>query len=518
VTTACNAVDACHTAACIPDGGCLQTPVANGTSCEDGNVCNGTDACQAGTCTHSGALTCTGDACHTAACSPTQGCVLTAVANGTSCNDANACNGTDACQAGTCTHSGAPNCDDSNLCTSDSCDPTTGCKHTAITCNDGYSCTVDTCSPSTGCVFTADDTKCTTTPACMLGFCSPGNGDPTTGCFFFADNSTCTASSCAYGYCDPTLGCSKVAPQDTCDDHSPGTVDTCNANTGCQHSAVPCAKAPIYEIGALSSDGGAEIIGLQVYATLDSTAGNSTSNQVATNCNSASTGYDQFFGVTILNYTSFHADTTTVLPDGGKTVFDSLLYLRDSTCGASAGAQLVCDDDFTGTQSSFDVNLNPGQYYLVLDGYSTSATGRYVLNMQIHDNDICAYAKDLGTGGTYTGDSSFMVNDYQSSASGMCVGKGGGGDAVFKVTAPAGKTKLHLSTLGSVADTVVYVRTGTCTGTELGCNDDAFDSHNNAKGLYSDLTVNVTAGTTYFVFVDSWAAGEGPFVLNATFQ
>jgi hypothetical protein len=41
-------------------------------------------------------------------------------------------------------------CDDSDLCTTDTCDPNTGCLNTEIDCDDGNACTDDSCDPNTG--------------------------------------------------------------------------------------------------------------------------------------------------------------------------------------------------------------------------------------------------------------------------------------------------------------------------------------------------------------------------------
>jgi len=69
---------------------------------------------------------------------------------GPACNDGNACTTNDMCVGGVCTGGAPPNCDDTNVCTSDSCDTVMGCVHTNLTgnaCDDGDDCTVsDMCS------------------------------------------------------------------------------------------------------------------------------------------------------------------------------------------------------------------------------------------------------------------------------------------------------------------------------------------------------------------------------------
>jgi cysteine-rich repeat protein len=67
-------------------------------------------------------------------CSPT----CQPAAAGTPCSDNNACTVSDQCDgSSTCVPGSAANCDDANVCTTDSCDPATGCVHT---CNTGVTC------------------------------------------------------------------------------------------------------------------------------------------------------------------------------------------------------------------------------------------------------------------------------------------------------------------------------------------------------------------------------------------
>lgn len=126
------------------------------------------------------------------------------------------------------------NCDDSNLCTTDSCDPGAGgCVYAPIDCSDDDLCTVDACVPSTG--------QCVSTPlACGEGeFCDPGSGecyDPCSGVICEPLDQCHLAGTCFAGTCnDP------IAPDGTaCDDGDPFTTgDVCTAGT-CQGTEVTC--------------------------------------------------------------------------------------------------------------------------------------------------------------------------------------------------------------------------------------------------------------------------------------
>jgi hypothetical protein len=117
-------------------------PVSNCTinsDCSDNNVCNGIETCVATVCQPGTALNCDDlNVCTTDSCSPTLGCQN---ANNTiACNDANACTSGDVCAVGLCAGI-AISCDDGVACTADSCNTGTGCQHVS-TCTGGQTCNV----------------------------------------------------------------------------------------------------------------------------------------------------------------------------------------------------------------------------------------------------------------------------------------------------------------------------------------------------------------------------------------
>ena len=62
--------------------------------------------------------------------------------NATVCSDGNMCNGIETCNvtSGVCEQGPALDCDDNNLCTTDTCDVVTGCIHTPIGCGVNEAC------------------------------------------------------------------------------------------------------------------------------------------------------------------------------------------------------------------------------------------------------------------------------------------------------------------------------------------------------------------------------------------
>src|SRR5207244_13019571 len=79
-----------------------------------------------------------------------------------------------------------------------------------------------------------------------------------------------------------------------------------------------------------------------------------------------------------------------------------------------------------------------------------------------------------------------------------------------------GNATIQTCGAGTTLDTVLYMRTGTCSsGAEVGCNDDACPNATGANRA-SVLTATVTAGQTYFIVVDGYNGAAGSFTLTIT--
>ncbi len=135
-----------------------------GVSCDDNDACT-TDTCDfvsgsTWVCNHTGVFCCgkpDGTACTIDACTTGATCTSGVCGGGTAlnCDDNNICT-TDTCNTVTgCVHTPAvpASCDDNDACTTDGC-TANACTHVTISCNDNDACTTDTCDPVTGCVYT----------------------------------------------------------------------------------------------------------------------------------------------------------------------------------------------------------------------------------------------------------------------------------------------------------------------------------------------------------------------------
>ncbi len=227
----CDDGNACSDDFCDKKAGCSANP--NGAPCDDGNACTVKDACKAGVC--GGYLQCndnnlcTTDTCDKGSCAY--------LPNAFECSDGNACTTGDTCGGGKCAGSGKLDCDDKNLCTLDNCDAVAGCAHAATgqACDDGSACTSnDACANGScsGKKMTCDDGK-----ACTDDACDPAKGctatDNVNPC---SDGNACTQNdACALGKCAAGKAVS-------CDDGDFCTSDVCDTVSG-KCSAAPNPKA-----------------------------------------------------------------------------------------------------------------------------------------------------------------------------------------------------------------------------------------------------------------------------------
>ena len=62
----------------------------------------------------------------------------------------------------------------------------------------------------------------------------------------------------------------------------------------------------------------------------------------------------------------------------GGAGWDTYLYLRTSSCG---GSSIALNDDACGLQSSVSANLQPGTYYIHVEGFSSSSQGSFDLSI-----------------------------------------------------------------------------------------------------------------------------------------
>ncbi len=228
----CNDNEPCTTDNCDPAAGCQY--VNNTLPCDDGNACTTGDICGGGSCqAGGGTLDCNdSDPCTDDSCNPASGCEYSN--NTAPCDDGDDCTTGDTCSGGVCQPgAGGPDCDDGNDCTADSCIDGTGCVHNPLDdgtgCNDGSQCTTnDQCSNGT---CTGSSVNCNDNNVCTSDSCDDALGcvyNPTPGSC--NDGDACTVNDqCSAGNCTGTIrdldsdgyGDGETCAGDDCDDGDP---------------------------------------------------------------------------------------------------------------------------------------------------------------------------------------------------------------------------------------------------------------------------------------------------------
>ena len=116
-------------------------------------------------------------------------------------------------------------------------------------------------------------------------------------------------------------------------------------------------------------------------------------------------------------------------------------------------------------------------------------------------------------GGTFSGTTSGT-----SSLAASCANSGTSPERVYQWTPTvSGAATIQTCGPGTTFDTVLYMRSGACSGPEVAsaCNDDACAD---ATGFNhaSRITPTVTAGQTYFIVVDGYYGAQGTYSLTVT--
>ncbi|MBC7771538.1 MAG: hypothetical protein H7210_03480 [Pyrinomonadaceae bacterium] len=122
--------------------------------------------------------------------------------------------------------------------------------------------------------------------------------------------------------------------------------------------------------------------------------------------------------------------------------------------------------------------------------------------------DACLAAPLVAVPGSYTGSTSAATND----GSATCGQSSTTRDVWLKVS-PAANLALVASTCGGAAfDTVLSVHTACpgAAGSQIACLDDSC-------GQQSQLSVNVSAGATYFVRIAGFDGASGPFTISLSY-
>lgn len=195
------------------------------------------------------------------------------------------------------------------------------------------------------------------------------------------------------------------------------------------------------------------------------------------------------------------------IPADGYYTFDTIgssvdtqLYVR----GDCYGPEYACDDNTAGSGAAQLTNyLSAGSTFeFVVDTNASGGTVRFNISGPPPPPPPPA-CPETALGSTSPQTVSGTTAAAASSLYGSCGGSGP--EKTYSFTAPAGGT--YRFSTSSAGDTVLFVRNGTCMGSELACNDD------NGTSLDSTVNVALAQNQTVVIVVDSFAGGA-PYTLS----
>jgi hypothetical protein len=97
-------------------------------------------------------------------------------------------------------------------------------------------------------------------------------------------------------------------------------------------------------------------------------------NDFTASCGGSSESPDAVFELTL--------DDRKVVQVSTETNYDGTIHMHSSPC--DGGAEIACNDDYSDTRhSQFTSTVNAGIYYIIVDGFSTSYSGNYEMNVVI---------------------------------------------------------------------------------------------------------------------------------------
>lgn len=410
----CKNPDSCTRARCAVNGFCVYFPRDRDDDGHGDALCGGDDCNdqnpranphQSEDCTDGADNDCNGVAdCNDPACTA-GACGCSAGAAEEVCDDGadNDCDGFVDCFDGDCMGTSACGCDESEICGNgidDDCDGLVDCD--SPDCAQKQECTCGTldeicfghldedCDGLIDCA----DPDCIATGACGCTLparpeqCGRFGDEDCDGLLDCADPdcsgdaacADCTAEDCANGKdddCDGTIDCAdsscrfelrcKAADelcQNGIDDDHDGAIDCwdseCASNPACIAKHSTCVSPfAVRASGAYVGD----------------TTGFVGSAE-STHCGGTDAG-EAVFRLTVTAPVVVSLDTV-------GSSFDDILYVRRGSC--SLGRELACDDDSADSARAAKLALGvlqPGDYYIFVDGFRPAQQGAYVLNVDV---------------------------------------------------------------------------------------------------------------------------------------
>jgi hypothetical protein len=150
--------------------------------------------------------------------------------------------------------------------------------------------------------------------------------------------------------------------------------------------------------------------------------------------------------------------------------FDSVLYVRKEDCG-DANAEVDCNDDGPDrTHSRIERVLDPGTYFVFVDGYGQES-GTFKMNVTMADvlalADMCRKAPSLPNGVTQTATTVGLADDAQAT----CGNGAQGADAAWRAEIPS-RSRVRIVEHSDEVAPIVHVRRACSDAqSELACGE-----------------------------------------------
>ncbi|MBI5502731.1 MAG: DUF4215 domain-containing protein [Deltaproteobacteria bacterium] len=220
-------------------------------------------------------------------------------------------------------------------------------------------------------------------------------------------------------------------------------------------------------------------------------------------CSATTGGRDVWYSFTLAGSEIVYLDVV----DGNS--WNTVLEVRQGTCGGTMTSAACNDDACTGSRSQWFGILPAGTYYVVIDGAGAAQSGAFSLLYQ-HSGGACAAALPMAADGNYDGTTAGAGADHNAS----CGGTSAPDVDYWFAACNARRVTATTCNTTTAYNTLIYFRGGSCggAGTELGCNNDAACA---AFTGASTLGVNAAKGLN-FLIVDGYFGAQGAYRVNMT--
>ena len=279
--------------------------------------------------------------------------------------------------------------------------------------------------------------------------------------------------------CAPAEVCQTVGST-ACDDNCDGRTDE-----GCGTVVPPndtCDRAtPITASGRVHGD-------------------TTTATNTATPSCASGAGRDVWYTFTLDRRRIVYIDTV----DSGS--WNTVIEVRSGACPGTPVAEACNDDACGGRRSQLVLTLDPGTYYVLVDGRDAADAGPFDMLFQ--------WSGCLSPRITTNGDRDGNTSASHNYLGGTCGGFRSGEDVYhFALCRPTSVRATTCSPATSY-DTVLYFRTGSCWPgyPEPACNHDDDACGSTAAGA-STISATLPQGLS-FVVVDGYDGAEGAYRLN----